>query len=96
MRLQDKAHLNLSTDRALSIARDFLKAMAQPRVQSEDLGITMLNEQQVTQRVQQLRRQRQIEEEQNGGTAPMAVERSPAAASAAPTPLSTKTSHRRM
>ena len=73
--LQDKSHLNLSTDRALTIAREFLKKMAQPRLQSEDLGITMLNEQQLQQRVQQLRRQQQMEDAQNGGgQAPMALD----------------------
>ena len=40
----DKSHLNLSTDRALTVAKDFLKRMAQPRSHKEELGTTMLDE----------------------------------------------------
>jgi DNA excision repair protein ERCC-2 len=39
----DKGHCNLSTDRALSVAKEFLKNMAQPRSQAEELGTTMLD-----------------------------------------------------
>lgn len=44
----DKTHMNLSTDRALTVAKDFLKRMAQPRSHKEDLGTTMLDEATVT------------------------------------------------
>jgi hypothetical protein len=43
----DKAHMNLSTDRALTVAKEFLKKMAQPRSHKEELGTTMLDEQTV-------------------------------------------------
>jgi hypothetical protein len=36
--------MNLSTDRALTVAKDFLKRMAQPRSHAEELGTTMLDE----------------------------------------------------
>jgi DNA excision repair protein ERCC-2 len=47
----DKSNLNLSTDRTITIVRDFLKKMAQPRSQAEDIGITMLSETDIRKRI---------------------------------------------
>lgn len=40
--------LNLSTDSAVTMARDFLKRMAQPRERDEELGVTMLGPSHIT------------------------------------------------
>lgn len=55
----DKTHMNLSTDRALTIAKEFLKSMAQPRSQKEELGTTMLDEPTVTRMMQKARQEKE-------------------------------------
>jgi len=54
----DKTHLNLSTDRAVAIAKEFLKAMAQPRSKKEEIGTTMLDEARVKRIMQEMDRER--------------------------------------
>lgn len=58
--------LNLSTDRALTIARDFLKQMAQPHNRQDELGITMLNHAQVAAIEQEANRKRKAAESLEG------------------------------
>jgi DNA excision repair protein ERCC-2 len=52
----DKAHMNLSTERSLAVAKDFLKRMAQPRSHKEELGITMLDQHMVNRRMEEERK----------------------------------------
>src|SRR5690348_11563598 len=49
----DRSHMNLSTDRAITVAKEFLRRMAQPRSQKEELGITMLDQHMVKRYIEQ-------------------------------------------
>ena len=88
----DKTHMNLSTDRALTVAKDFLKRMAQPRSHKEELGTTMLDEQTVTRMTNEVKRMREIrmgeeeEEKQGGGAGFMPTAGNAGIPRAAPTP----------
>jgi Rad3-related DNA helicase len=53
----NKSNINLSTDRAITAARVFLKKMAQPRKPAEELGITMLNQEQINEIIAKQRQQ---------------------------------------
>eukprot|EP00467_Chlorarachnion_reptans_P007308 CAMPEP_0114501902 /NCGR_PEP_ID=MMETSP0109-20121206/8755_1 /TAXON_ID=29199 /ORGANISM="Chlorarachnion reptans, Strain CCCM449" /LENGTH=862 /DNA_ID=CAMNT_0001679681 /DNA_START=159 /DNA_END=2747 /DNA_ORIENTATION=- len=43
----DTSHRNLSTDRAVSVCRTFLRTMGQPRSQEDEIGVTMYNRDQI-------------------------------------------------
>ncbi len=47
-------HMNLSTDRAVAIAREFLKKMAQPTMRADELGHTLLSREQALARNKRL------------------------------------------